>query len=652
MIAHSIRRSAAKDTVGKLVAYILDAKTTSDLQRSFAATAAYVVDAQNGGHRVVAPRITNCEAVDVLWAIKEIEQVQARNTRSRSDKSYHLVISFPEGERPDLAQLRDIEDRLCEAIGYGEHQRISAIHDDTSCLHVHVAINKVHPRSLRNVELRRDYARLMDACVELEKKHGLQRTNHGATAEMKQSQRGQKMETFAGRETLLRWIRENARDDLIKVVAAAKDWSEVHAELARHGLEMRLRGAGLVIGLKGERYSVKASDVDVSLSFKAMTDRLGPFEKPGPEVAGVKAEQSYTGRPKHDPALSAALYARFQAERSVAEAARVEARKDIAGRHADYVKDLRDYHVQRRTSVKLDRGLRGPAKRAAYAALKRERSADWLNQKALASEQRKAVTAAYPLPTWQQFLEKEASRGDEAALAALRSRAVRREAFARDILTAADVSAARHVVYQQLDPKVRPNGDVVYRVKDGGRVTCSSAEVRCDELTTGAAFLALSLASDRFPGQPLEIAGSAAFKSAVVQVAAISGFEVTFSDPDLEAARLAAAGPKSKASEKEGASRKHQAAEDYVASRNALRSRVSDVPEHRLWSSSDQGEFSYAGRRLFKDGTEAVLLSRDGLTFVKPVSDAQAAKASTWRVGQSVSVDSQGRFRADEGRGR
>jgi len=46
------------------------------------------------------------------------------------------------------------------ALGFGEHQRVSAVHQNTDHWHLHVAINKVHPTTLRNVTPIRDHYRL------------------------------------------------------------------------------------------------------------------------------------------------------------------------------------------------------------------------------------------------------------------------------------------------------------------------------------------------------------------------------------------------------------------------------------------------------------------------------------------------------------
>ena len=52
-----------------------------------------------------------------------------------------------------------------------------------------------------------------------------------------------------------------------------------------------------------------------------------------------------------------------------------------------------------------------------------------------------------------------------------------------------------------------------------------------------AAFLALSLAADRFGARPLIVTGTEAFRREVADVSAIKGLSVTFADPVLERKR-------------------------------------------------------------------------------------------------------------------
>jgi hypothetical protein len=145
------------------------------------------------------------------------------NTRAMGDRTYHLVISFPPGERPTLSQLEDIERVLVERIGLGGHQRLSATHLDTGHLHLHVAINKIHPESFRCVEPYYDKRRLMQACMELEAKHGLMRTAHGEVANVGEA-------TRTAREATLVLLRS---DTLPKALAKTgpQTWEELHRVL-------------------------------------------------------------------------------------------------------------------------------------------------------------------------------------------------------------------------------------------------------------------------------------------------------------------------------------------------------------------------------------------------------------------------------------
>ena len=118
------------------------------------------------------------------------------------------------------------------------------------------------------------------------------------------------------------------------------------------------------------------------------------------------------------------------------------------------------------------------------------------------------MRARHPIPTWQSWLEAEAARGNEAALAALRSRARRRELVAAQLLEAENADEARHVIRRHLRPAIRRDGRVIYQLGDGGAVSDEARLVRVSQVTDGAAFLALSLASERFGSRPLVVQGT------------------------------------------------------------------------------------------------------------------------------------------------
>jgi hypothetical protein len=105
----------------------------------------------------------------------------------------------------------------------------------------------------------------------------------------------------------------------------------------------------------------------------------------------------------------------------------------------------------------------------------------------------------------------------------------------RRLLEAADAGEARHVLYQHLRPAVRRNGRVVYGVADGGLV-CDQ-QVRVNQVTAGAAFLALTLAADRFGNRPLNVQGTDDFRKQVAELSGIEGLGVSFADAGLERQR-------------------------------------------------------------------------------------------------------------------
>jgi hypothetical protein len=504
---------------------------------------AYILDADHEGEKVAWARATNCGNDDPGWAVRGIVATQARNTRSQGDKSYHLVVSFPEGERPTREQMEDIENRLCAVLGFEEHQRVSAVHQNTDNWHLHVAINKVHPASFRNVSPRRDFYRLQEACAELEIRHALTREPH--TLDPQQSiERDQRrargraadFEARHGGQSFAAWVQERAGTPLLAARDAGRGWQEMHRAAAVLDLTVKLRGAGLVIGHRGDkRLHVKASDVDRGLSMKALTDALGPFEPPGQETEAGPAQASYA-----KPNRAGPLYEAFQRERAAADAARRAAMKALREQHSAHAGQLAGYHRERLREERLA-GLRGVLRREGFQHLAGRRKLDHAERKARAAEERRQVREGHPVPSWQGFLEAEAARGNEDALKALRSRQQQRDQLQSQLLEATDAGEARHVIHQHLRPAVRRDGRVIYRVDDGGLVSDEAKHVRVSQVTTGAAFLALTLAADRFGARPLKVQGTEDFRRQVAQLAGIKGMGVTFADAGMEQQRRGAA---------------------------------------------------------------------------------------------------------------
>jgi hypothetical protein len=649
LIAKAARRIAG-GSFSRLAAYVSDLKKIGDL-RDWKKTADYILDQRGAGVRVEAIRVTNCANEEPGLALAEIANTQERNTTSKTDKTYHLIVSFPPGEKPTEAQLHDIEDTLCAAIGLADHQRLSAVHNDKDHFHFHVAINKVHPQSFRTVTPYFDHPRLQAACIDLEKKHGLTLTNHQMPEQGKNGAKGraEAMELHGKQESLIQWVRDEAGPALLKVQETGQGWQDLHRAAASYGLEIKPRGAGLVVAVAGDKYArVKPSEIDRRLSFGALTEKWGAFQEPkGPQPA---PQQVYPRAPLHTPSPStASLFRDYQRDRERILAERKigrETRRETAGA---WRAEMASWAAERRAAIKA-MPFTAEGRREAYAALKRDKALAADREKARRAEERRQAEAR-SLPTWQTWLQDQAARGNTQAAEVLRSADQRQAELGAAILSAENAEQARHVVYQHLRPTVGANGAITYRVADGGRVTDQARQVRVDELSIAASFLALSLAADRFGDRPLVIGGTDEFKAQLASLAAVEGMNVAFADPALEAERQRqvkehqvrqASRPSTPATP--GPSQADPELVACIEKRNEARAKVPDILPHRAWEPSDAGEAVYRGRRQLGEGREVLLFDRDGETLIKDATPAQAARASTMRIGDTLEVDARGRL--------
>lgn len=416
MIAKSIRRTAGETTFKRLAAYVLNEKDGGRGDPVDWRLAEYILDRDNPGEKVASHRITGCLSDDPGWAVKECLALAAQNTRSTKDKAYHLVVSFPEGERPTDEQMADIEGRLVASIGLADHKRISAVHQNTDNWHLHVAIVTVHPQTLRNVTPYYDHLRLQEACVELEVKHGLTRTRHSLLPERALNGRASAVEAHAGRVSFARWVAENAAEPLAAAAARAKTWDDLHRAAAAFGVAIKPRGAGLVVSHQtNKRAHVKASAIDRSLSFKVLTDRLGPYEAPRADLPAPPDAVRYSGQPR---GASGELWERYQQERAQATEASAAALASLRAGHLRYAQELQAWYGKRYAAAKAQH-LSFADKKSTHHRLDAGKASDHARRKALERGDRQKVKDAHQAVTWAAFLAREASRGDAPAVRAL-----------------------------------------------------------------------------------------------------------------------------------------------------------------------------------------------------------------------------------------
>ncbi|NLZ17596.1 MAG: relaxase/mobilization nuclease domain-containing protein [Desulfobulbaceae bacterium] len=245
----------------------------------------YIRDASHEGEKCLMAWHEGCWAPDYDLALVEIEATQAMNTRAKSDKTYHLMVSFrPEDEaRLTPEAFQRIENAMAEALGLDEHQRLCGVHKNTNNLHLHIAYNLIHPDRLTvATSLHYDFHKLSKACRALEKEFGLVVDNGIEVSdplEPKISQRAAAMEAHSGEQSFQSFVLEQ-REPLLAEIEIATDWQEVHQALASYGIAIRPKANGLVLANVEGKGSIKASAVDKIMSRMRMEERFGSFAEP------------------------------------------------------------------------------------------------------------------------------------------------------------------------------------------------------------------------------------------------------------------------------------------------------------------------------------------------------------------------------------
>ena len=603
-----------------------------DGKGSFGTLARYILGEAAGREHVQFAKATNCEFDDVDLAIKEIAATQALNTRS-ADKTYHLIVSFRAGERPTPAQLEDIEETLCGAIGLAGHQRLSATHEDTDNLHLHIAINKVHPKTLRMARPYNDYRALSDACAGLERRHGLERDNHMGDRDREHiplPTPAADMAAHAGRQPFCEWIAEQGTH-LRSAAAHADGWTALHTALADFDLTIRPRGAGLVVTTRDGTAAVKASAIGREFALGALSNRFGDYQPAPHDHVSAVSTAKYRAAPLHADPTKSGLWERYQASRRQALERKRPLLQRIRFQRERAIDAVRAEFNAKRAAVKGDLVMSRRQKRDVYQRLAIQRRSAYASIRADALRAVAKAHEAHPLKTWQSWLMDRAVEGDGRALAALRSRARTRGAEAFCLAGHGDAADA----IPELKPTVRANGDVLYKVDDvqirdtGGRIALNAAK-------PAAVRTALELASRRW-GRALAVTGDALFREVAAAAAGASRLKVAFDDPELERRRrLVSSLTAAERSE-------HAAIEDWIHQRNQTRARTADHVPMRQRRAGERGLGAYAGIRAIGGGVNVALVELDGEIAVLRVSERQALRFKKHRIGHPLSFDRRGR---------
>jgi hypothetical protein len=211
----------------------------------------------------------------------------------------HWVASYREGEQPTPEQVEELLDVFLEQQGLEKHQVIAAMHQDTDNIHLHIAVNKVHPETCKVVKPGKgwDIEAAHRAIAIIEHRQGWQREPNGryvvledgtvarvGTLESTPSvpTRAGDMENRTGQKSAARIAIEEAGE----LIRAAASWTELHQGLAERGMCYVKAGGGAHIYVGDQ--PIKSSTAGHWCSLRKLTKRLGAFEPAASAIVAVE----------------------------------------------------------------------------------------------------------------------------------------------------------------------------------------------------------------------------------------------------------------------------------------------------------------------------------------------------------------------------
>lgn len=491
---------------------------------SFSSLVKYIVDEQNKQERVGKVRISNCNSIDLTWAIQEVLATQARNQRAKGDKTYHLLISFAPGENPPEKVLKAIEELVVSSIGFNEHQRISAIHHDTDNFHIHVAVNKIHPKTFNMIEPYRAYKAFAEVASTLEIEHGLEITNH-QTRKSRSENLADDMEQHSGIESLINWMKRHCWENL----AAAENWVEFHKILAVHDLEIRVKTNGFVFYNK-DGLNIKASSVSRGFSKKNLEHQLGAFV-PSPYSVHIAGQNIYRYEPLNKQVLSKEIYARYLHEKAQGRTILSEKLKNLREAKTRLINKAKKRGRMKRAALKL---LKAPRtqKKYLYKQISKTLLSDIEKIRQNYTKERDNLLDLHKKNTWADWLRHKAQQGDKDALTAMRYRNRKNQTnytlsgqspdiSSPDIGQVDSITKEGTEIYKVGKAVIRNTGKEI-KISKGGSITTLKK--------------AIEMAQQSY-GNCIQVNGSPLFKKTIIQLTVQNNIPITFADPEMESQR-------------------------------------------------------------------------------------------------------------------
>ena len=468
----------------------------------------YMLDQNNGMEKVEAYNFSNCSFENQEDNIAEILNTQALNTTSKQDKTMHLVVSFQEDEHPSFEVMKSIEIELMKALGMEKHQRLSVVHSNTNNLHMHIAVNKVDPDTMKVKNPYNDVKILQETAIKLERKFGLKIDNHISSNDKGQNKYN-KHTMSCDFET---WVKTKLNAEVSMLLAANKTtFQDLRRCLAKYDLEFCERRKGFVISSKSEKLFCKASSVHRELSKQALEKRFGKNLnlKPTFEIEEKQPTKSkfnkFEGMPTHP------LYEKYK------EAEEQRRKKLKLG--LDFIE------LRRNELNKLVKSSNFDKKTIIYSK----------TQRTLLKNKVGKLYKEYKKRSFRDFLLDEALSGNQEAIRMLRITKPKFDLSENTLSSKTDKAQ----IFEDAD-FISKEGYIVYKGNGKSKIIDKGQFIKISMLEDDRELLLKSLlvSMERF-GKNLNITGNDKFKKDVLDIVNEYSLNVVFKDQSMQSINIA-----------------------------------------------------------------------------------------------------------------
>ena len=269
------------------------------------------------------------------------------------------------------------------AAGLEEHQYIAVRHSEQEHEHIHVAVNQIHPETLKIHHPYKAIHAYQALASVLEEELGLHRVDRGKSPTL--SYKARNFEAHHGLESFSRWARRSIGDST--ELDRRRSWEALHEELTRFGVRLVRRGNGLaLVDATRPNLACKASALGRAWSKQRLAERYGEFV-PGRAAAEVARDRAsgYVERPL-GPARDDGLWREYQDALGAARARRQELRDALSSK-IEVARAALRRHFKLRHHAIAAMPVSGADKRRLYKLLSFERKA---------AERRKSLVVANP----------------------------------------------------------------------------------------------------------------------------------------------------------------------------------------------------------------------------------------------------------------